>query len=356
MPIPPRLSLARLPTPIHRLDRLSRRVGKEIFLWRDDLTGFLESGNKVRKLEFLLAEAMRSGAQRVITAGGPQSNHTRATAFLARRLGLEITIVVRLPRDGSPIRHTGNFLLNELAGADFEFISYVDYQAAGSIYAPFLQAAASKKSGVGEKVFVISEGGSVPLGCWGYIAAVEEMLQTWRKNDWGETPSALFCAVGSGGTHAGLRIGFHLQGLDPKTLWAVNICDTEDYFQNRVGRLIEETVQQFGLAGLAAPFGLQILDGHQGTGYGLASDEDLRLYRQLVEEEGVLLDPVYTGKAFRGMLREIEKEPGRFGNRILFLHSGGTLATFAYAEQFLAAGAPLSGGGGTPGEQAGGKK
>lgn len=176
MKFPPRLKLAHLPTPIQKLERVSAEVGKEIFIWRDDLTGFTESGNKIRKLEFLLADALEKKAARIITSGGYQSNHTRATTFACRRLGLEVSLVVREPKTG--------------------------------------------------------------------------------------------------------------------------------------------------------------LDGHFGEGYGVATDDDLKFYIKLARQEGLLLDPSYTGKAFQGMLAEIKKDASRFGEKILFLHSGGTFGTFAHQERY----------------------
>lgn len=337
MNYPPRLSLANLPTPIHKLPRLSAEVGKEIYIWRDDMTGSVESGNKVRKLEFLLADALEKGATRIITAGGYQSNHTRATAYCARRLGMQVTIIVREPKSG--LDHnapaTGNLLLNQLSGADLHFVSYADYQARGSAYAVFLQKAAEESRARGEKPYIISEGGSQPLGCFGYIFAVEQMLPAWSEVAGTKHPDALFCADGSGGTHAGLHLGFELNGLPTSALWAINVCDSAEYFQKRVGSLVEETTRQFGLNSRERK--LQILDGHFGAGYSIATDDDLRFYAQLAEMEGILLDPTYTGKAFRGMLAEIKKSPERFGSKILFLHSGGVFGTFAYAEQYSAA-------------------
>lgn len=336
MPPPPRLNLAHLPTPIHKLARLSAEVGHDIFLWRDDLTGFLESGNKVRKLEFLLADALRQDATRIITAGGLQSNHTRATAFCARRLGLEISLVVREPKTGrDPLAiPQGNLLLNHIAGAEMHFVSYADYQTAGGIYAPFLARAAEQSRQRGENPYVIVEGGSQPLGCWGYLNAVGEMLNTW-KTCGAKTaqPSAIICADGSGGTHAGLHLGCEANGIPTNRLWAVNVCDSAAYFQERVRGLIDATAREFHLP--AAADGrdrLQILDGHVGGGYGIASDDDWKFYLKLARQEGVLLDPTYTGKAFRGMLAEIKRNPERFGREVLFLHSGGTFATFAASE------------------------
>ncbi len=335
MKFPPRLHLAHLPTPIQKLERISAEVGKEIYIWRDDLTGFIESGNKIRKLEFLLADALEKGATRIITSGGYQSNHTRATTFAARRIGLEISLVLREPKTGRQPDDlpTANLLLSQIADADMHFISFNDYQAAGSTYLPILEKIAAASRQRGEQPYIILEGGSVPIGCFGYIAAVEEMLATW-KNSGAKTkfPDALFFADGSGGTHAGLHLGYELHDLPTKKLWAVNICDSAEYFQKRVGKLIEETASQFNLKHTERE--LQVLDGHFGSGYGIATDDDLKFYAKLARQEGVLLDPSYTGKAFQGMLAEIKKNPDRFGDKILFLHSGGTFGTFAYQEQY----------------------
>lgn len=335
MNTPRRIRLAHLPTPIHKLERLSAEVGREIFLWRDDMTGFVESGNKVRKLEFLLARALEQGATRIITVGAAQSNHTRATAYCARRLGLEITIIVREPKRGREPNElaTGNLLLNQISGADLKFISYADYQKAGFAYQPFLDAEMEAARERGETPYAIPAGGSVPLGCWGYLCAVEEMLATWASLGLGtRSPDSLFFAVGSGGTHAGLHLGYEINGLPTNTLWAVNVSDNAEYFQKRVGQLIEGTAREFNLNSRERL--VQVLDGHVGEGYALASDDDLRFYAKVARQEGVLLDPAYCGKAFRGMLAELRKTPDRFGQRILFLHSGGVFSFEAYRQQF----------------------
>jgi D-cysteine desulfhydrase len=335
MNYPPRLPLAHLPTPIHKLPRLSAEVGRDIYIWRDDLTGCVESGNKARKLEFLLAHALETGATRIITAGALQSNHTRAASFLARRVGLNIALVVREPKTGRDPHAppAGNFLLNRIAGAEMHFISYADYLAKGGLYAPFLEEVAEIYRRRGEKPYVIAEGGSMARGSFGYLRGVEEMLATWKGCGAGtDAPDALFFADGSGGTHAGLHLGAELHGFSPRRLFAVNICDSAEYFQQRVGRLVEETAREFHLPSRDRAF--QILDGHVGAGYGLASDDDYRFYLRLARQEGVLLDPAYTGKAFRGMLAELRKTPERFGKNILFLHTGGTFATFAHQEEY----------------------
>jgi D-cysteine desulfhydrase len=335
MKYPPRLRLAHLPTPIHKLERLSAEIGRDLYIWRDDLTGFVESGNKIRKLEFLLAHALESGATRIVTSGGMQSNHTRAASFAARRVGLRVALVVREPKTGRDPHAppVGNLLLNQIAGADLHYLPYADYQSKGGLYAPFLEEVAEDYRRRGEKPFVIAEGGSMPRGCFGYLHAVEEMLATWKQTGAGTgAPDALFFADGSGGTHAGLHLGYELHGLDPRRLFAVNICDNAEYFHQRVGQLVEEAAKDFNLPSRDRT--LQVLDGHVGVAFGVASDDDLRFFLRIARQEGVLLDPTYTGKAFRGMLAELRKAPERFGQRILFLHSGGTFATFAYQEQY----------------------
>jgi D-cysteine desulfhydrase len=329
---PSRLKLANLPTPIHKLDRLSAEIGRQIYIWRDDMTGFVETGNKVRKLEFLLADALAQGSNQIVCAGGVHSNCTRAVAFCARRLGLEVAIVVREPKTGLQGHPSGNFFLNELAGAEMHLFSYAEYQAKGSSYAPFLEKAMEHYRSRGRKPYAIVAGGSQPVGSFGYIAAVNEMLPQWNSVAGTKVPDALFFADGSGGTHCGLHLGYELNGLPLNTLWAVNVSDSAEYFQKHVGGLIEETARQFNLNSTNRD--LQVLDGHFGAGYGIASDDDLAFYAKLARQEGILLDPTYTGKAFRGMLAEIRKTPGRFGEKILFLHSGGATATFAFEEQY----------------------
>jgi len=335
---PDRLKLAHLPTPIIKLERLSKRVGRNIWLWRDDLTDFLGSGNKLRKLEFLAADAVAQGATRLISCGGPQSNHARATAAVARRLGLAVTLVVREPSQGFDDAATpsGNLLLDQILGADFRFVAYGDYVAAGKTYDRFLELERETSLASGERPYVIAEGGSCPIGCFGYIHAIQEMLTTWRQVGPGtEAPDQLFLALGSGGTLAGVHLGYELCGLSPTAVHAVNVCDSAAYFQSRVSALLTQTAEQFHLPWQSRS--LNIHDGHFGAGYALTSTDDLRFYGELARLEGVLLDPVYTGKAFQGMLRELAAGGRDFGQNILFLHSGGLFATFAFAGEYRGA-------------------
>lgn len=329
--IPDRLNLGRLGTPLQPLPGLSRRYGKNIMLWRDDLTGWALSGNKIRKLEFLCAEALAQGADHLVTCGGPQSNHARATAFAARQLGLNITVVVRKPPGGFEQGETpnGNLLLNRLLGACMEMVSFENFTDEGGVYEPFLERTARQLTRQGAKPYVIPEGGSCVTGCWGYFAALSELLQQTDGR-----PFDLFCAVGSGGTFAGLELGAGFSRGSAR-VHGVNVCDTAEYFQKRIGRLLDEFVATYPeYCEYRNPGPSNIYDGFVGAGYAIASDDDLRFYTEFVRETGVLLDPVYTGKAFRGMLRQLKDRPEDFLDDVIFLHSGGQFATFAFADQY----------------------
>lgn len=336
--IPPRLELARLPTPIHKLERTSAELGVDLWVWRDDLTGFVLSGNKIRKLEFLLAEARAEGATALITCGGVQSNHVRATVFAGRQLGMDVSVVLREPPPGAlpGLGFTGNLLLDHLAGARVRRVTWAEYETAGKVYDRFLEQEAEHLRAAGAVPYTVCEGGSSPLGCMGYFGAVEEMLGSWqRAGAPGRGPDSLFFALGSGGTHAGLALGFAHHGLDPAAVHAINVCDDRTYFEHRVGALLQGACERFDLPAFEAP--LQIHDGHVGDGYGQATPEDLRFYAELASREGLLLDPCYTGKAFRGMVAELRADRERFGSTILFLHTGGVFGNFAYAEAYRAA-------------------
>jgi D-cysteine desulfhydrase len=332
MKLPARLPLARLPTPIQKLKKMSEATGREIYIWRDDLTGFNGSGNKIRKLEFLLADAIQKGANHIITCGGPQSNHTRATTTAARELGLGASVLI-LPKPGfdrgSPAN--ANLLLNQIFGASISWIDYDEYQKLGATYEPFLTREFEKLKAQGKKPYVIPLGGSNALGCFGYLAGLEEMLKTWRATVPNcEAPDSIICALGSGGTFVGLQAGIEHEGIKT-VLYGVNVIGPIETAKKYVTEL-HKSCMEYGIS--VHPERAQIIDGYVGQGYAQATTDDLLFYRDLATLEGILLDPCYTGKAFQGMLTELRKNPDRFGKRILFLHSGGGFGTFAYAEDY----------------------
>lgn len=323
---PRRVELARRPTPLQLLTRATEHWGRGHRLWikRDDLTGCLLSGNKVRKLEFIAAYALDHGYDTLITCGGLQSNHSRATAFVGAQLGLKVHLVLR---GDTPERAEGNYLLDHLAGARVSCYPRAQYLREQADLLEHWRADYARR---GHKALVIPTGGSDGLGAWGYLAACEELARDMAA---AELPVGhLVTATGSGGTQAGLTLGVGLLDL-PVTVWGVNVCDDEQTFLDKVAADAADWSRRSGEA-LPAKLDVRVLDGYVGEGYARASREVFQLIADLAALEGVLLDPVYTGKAFLGMLREIAA--GRFeGCRdIVFLHTGGVFGVFPQAAGF----------------------
>lgn len=330
---PHRVSLAQIPTPMHRLDRISRRTGVDIFIKRDDLTGMALSGNKIRKLEFVLARALEMECDTVITCGGAQSNHARATAVAAARLGLKSLLFLRTEDPQNPPPVSGNILLDRMAGAQIEWITPDAYRDRDSLMA---EAAGSLKDR-DQKAYAIPEGASDAVGAWGYVRAFEEMAGNIAALGSGKDGSTTIVhATGSGGTCAGLLIGTALLDSDLR-IATVNVCDDRDYFTEVIGGICDRFFDQYPEQPPGNVMGrLEIVDGYVGRGYGLSRPEELELICQIAREEGIFLDPVYTGKAFYGMMKELERDPRRFGERIVFIHTGGLFGLFPKSEDIAA--------------------
>ncbi|MFO7550367.1 MAG: D-cysteine desulfhydrase family protein [Haliea sp.] len=323
---PPRVELARRPTPLQYLARASERWGQGHRLWvkRDDLSGCLLSGNKVRKLEFIVAHALAEGYDTLITCGGLQSNHCRATAFAGAQSGLSVHLLLR---GDEPASSEGNFLLDQLAGATINCYPRRQYVSELPDLFAHWQA---HYAGLGRKALAIPTGGSDGLGVWGYIAACEELAADLVAA--GIDSAHLVTATGSGGTQAGLTLGVSLYDL-PLTVWGVNVCDDEQYFLDKVAADTADWRARFpGVLAVAAQ--TRMLDGYVGAGYGVAGPEVFALIAELAALEGLLLDPVYTGKAFQGMLAELEAGRFRDCRDIVFLHTGGVFGVFPQAQQF----------------------
>jgi D-cysteine desulfhydrase len=298
---------------------------------RDDLTGFELGGNKVRKLEFSLARAIDEGADAVLTCGGYDSNHCRATAFFARRLGLEPHLLLRTP-DGRPPSHRGgNTLLDSIAGAAITWVTPDEYRSGAAM----LRAHRERVERSGRRVFAIPEGASDPLGALGFAAAAEELAA--QEREIGVSFATIVHAVGSGGTSAGLAAG--RDALDrPWRILGVPVCDDGAYFRTKVSSIREGLAREFGLPHPGAKSEHDLfLDGAVGRGYGLSTPEELRGYGALARSEGLLLDPCYTGKAFRGLEHAVSAGTIRPGERVLFWHTGGAFANFTQAEEWRAA-------------------
>ncbi len=332
MKLPPRLKLASLPTPLRPLARFSAEFGgPRIWIKHDELTGTEISGNKVRKLEFTLAQALAEGCDTIITCGGVQSNHCRATAVLGARLGLQVHLILRGERPATP---DGNLLMNYLAGASIDFVPERDYHRHPEIAAD-LQQAYSRN---GNRAFFIPIGASDEIGLWGYIEACAELKRDFAEH--AMTPDCIVTATGSGGTQSGLVVGNALHQLGSQVL-AFAVCDDEAWFaekfqtdvrrwQLRYADLLPEDLNVDSLSP-------RTLDSYIGPGYGRAGAEVFETIALMARMEGLFLDPVYTGKAFHGMLQEMQHGCLQDADNVLFVHTGGLYGLFPQKENFILA-------------------
>jgi D-cysteine desulfhydrase len=312
-------------TPLERLDHLTAALGgPEIWIKRDDLTGLTGGGNKTRKLEFLVADALAQGCDTLVTVGAVQSNHCRLTLAAAAKDGLKCRLVLEQRVAGSyDPRASGNNFLFDLLGV--EAVSVVD---AGTDLAAAMQQVAREVAADGRKAYIIPGGGSNALGALGYVACAEELMgQSFDAN----LPfDHLVCASGSAGTHAGLLAGLHgvNAGL-PVT--GVNVRRPRAEQEGNVHALAVETA---ALLAVAPPprEAVVALDEWVGPGYSLPSADMVEAVRMLARLEGVLLDPVYTGKAMAGLIGLVRHGVFTTGERVLFLHTGGSPALYAYQD------------------------
>lgn len=319
-----KLNLANLPTPIQKLTNISKELDVDIYIKRDDLTGGETSGNKIRKLEYTVAKAIDEGAQLLITCGGIQSNHCRATAAVAAKLGLRSHLVLRIDEE-PPVE--GNYLLDKILGAEITFISRADYSKRR---AEIMQNIKEEYEKQGIKAYVIPEGASDGIGNIGYLESVKEIKK--QEEELGISFQTIVCAVGSGSTYGGLFLGTKL--YDPeKTVLGFNVCDDEQYFLDVCTRICRETVELLGKNIEIKPEDMHIVDGHKGIGYAISTDEELAFLIKLAREEGLILDPVYTGKAFYGLYQEIKEGKLKDLGNVLFIHTGGVFGLFPKQEQ-----------------------
>lgn len=327
---PPRLELARTPTPLEFLTHTSREMGVDIYVKRDDYTGMELSGNKIRKLEFILADAIASGADTIITCGGAQSNHARATAIAAAKLGLDCRLILRTGDPSAPPAPTGNILLNCMAGAQIVWITPEEYRRREDIF----QREETLLRQQGRKPYSIPEGASNALGAWGYIRAMEELARDIARLPEGPAPrTTIVVATGSGGTTAGLILGTRLLVVNAR-IAAVNVCDDRGYFLEAIGTICETAIATYGLdISFDRERDIDIVDGYVGRGYALSRPEEMALIIDIARREGLFLDPVYTGKAFYGMIQELKRDPRCFGERIIFIHTGGLFGLFPQASE-----------------------
>jgi D-cysteine desulfhydrase len=310
---------------------MSARLGVDLYVKRDDLTGVELTGNKVRKLEFVMADALQQKADIVLTCGGAQSNHSRATAVAAARLGLRSRLILRTPDPSNPPAPEGNLLLDRLAGSDILWITPEQYKRRDEVFA----READRLRRAGSKPYVIPEGASNALGAWGYIYAAAELKTDLEKLPGGTgRRTTVIHATGSGGTTAGLILGTRLLDLNARIV-GINVCDDREYFVKAIGEICEDCISRYGLKiSFSRESDIEIVDGYVGLGYAQSKPEELSFLMEVASTEALFLDPVYTGKAFFGMMQELRQNPKTFGERIVFLHTGGIFGLLAKASEF----------------------
>ena len=328
----PRIRLFPAPTPLEKLDNLSRALaplggGPNIWLKRDDCTVVATGGNKVRKLEFLAGDALAQGADHLITQGAVQSNHVRQTAAVARRIGMTCSALLehRIDTRDRDYLDSGNILLDQLFGCE------LDYRPAGTDMQAAIEAEAEKLRAAGKKPYVIPGGGSNKVGALGYVGCAQELLH--QADEMGLKIDRVVHATGSAGTQAGLVVG--LEGINSGVrVLGIGVRAPKDRQEANVHQLAQETAEYLGVRGGIARDAVEANCDYVGDGYGIPTDGMKEAVRMLAETEGVLLDPVYSGKGMAGLIDLIRTGKFRTGENIVFIHTGGAVGLFAYASTF----------------------
>ena len=310
----PRVSFAHLPTPIEELPRLSQILGgPKILVKRDDQTGLAFGGNKTRKLEFLIAEAQEQGAKTLITGGALQSNHCRQTAAAAARFGFKCILVLN---GEMPEQPSANLLLDQLFGAEIVTVKdRADRDRA-------LQETFDRAVSDGRKPYLITYGGSSPTGALGYAFAMKEFLEQNIPADW------IVFGTSSGGTHAGLVLGQRIFGFKGRIL-GISIDEPEEWLEDRVSELASDASKRLGEMIKLTPADVLANADYCKAGYGVLTEAEREAVKLFAKYEGLLLDPVYTGRAAAGMINLIRRGFFKKDETILFWHTGGTPALFA---------------------------
>lgn len=324
--VPGRIKFANMPTKIEKLERFSKMLGgPNIYIKRDDQTGLEVSGNKIRKLEFSVKEAIDKGANVLITCGGIQSNHCRATAAVAARLGIKSVLVLR---GNSGVEVDGNLFIDKLLGADIRFITAEEYKNSRT---EIMEQVKEEYEKEGYISYIIPEGASNGIGTFGYYNAMKEVIE--QEEELGVHFDKVVLAVGSGGTYAGTFLANKILENNCEIL-GINICDDSDYFKNRIYEILQESMKYISMDLEISKDEIKIIDGYVGKGYALSREEEINFIKEFAKLEGIILDPVYTGKAMYGLSEEIKN--GRFKNNenILFIHTGGAFGIFPQKELF----------------------
>lgn len=315
----PRIELALGPTPLLKLDRLSAELGVELWVKRDDLTGLLESGNKIRKLEFLVGEALAERADTLITCGTLQSNCCRAVSAVAARLGLRAVLALK---GAPPDEYDGNLLLDHLLGAEVHYCDDAAWDRIDDVLAE-LAARVRARGGV---PYVIPESGATVTGALGYLTCGQELAQQIRHGapDFDTVAITAF----SGGSQAGLLMAKQITGLRAEIV-SIPIAWEGDRVRKYVADVIERARTRYGME-VDVPDAVRLIDGYQGSGRATVPREHLETVVRVARREGIVLDPVYTAKAFHGLLDVLRQNPGALGRRVCFIHTGGIFSVFPF--------------------------
>ena len=320
----PRLHFAHLPTPLEPLESLSRLLGgPQIFIKRDDCTGLATGGNKARKLEFLIGEALQKNADTVITQGATQSNHVRQTAAISARTGLNCEVILehRTGSEDPEYLENGNVLLDRLFGALIRTVP------AGTDMDAALEENAEEIRKSGGTPYIIPGGGSNPTGALGYVNCAMELVG--QLNDLGLNADHLVFATGSAGTHAGLVIGMEATRSGIPVL-GICVGAEKKAQEEKVFNLVQRTTEFMGITGSVNRDTVVANGDYIGPGYGKPTDGMIEAVQLLAREEGILLDPVYSGKGMAGLIDLVRNGHFKKGENVVFLHTGGSVALFAY--------------------------
>eukprot|EP01035_Chromulina_nebulosa_P021294 gene21294-27590_t len=323
-----KLNLGRFPTPIHSFNTIDiSDYGLNMWIKRDDLSSFDLSGNKVRKLEFLLADAIEKGHDSVITIGGLQSNHARATAVAARQLSLQPHLILRTQLPIEDVDITGNLLFNRMVGSKIYTVTPSAYAQVGSDN--LVHQLSQQLIEQGSNPYSIPVGGSNTLGSFGYMETIKEIISFSDIQF-----DHIVFGCGSGGTAAGISIGAKLSGLGAN-IHAIGVCDSPKYFYDHIRSVAVELEIDFSKFGEPEEW-CKIYNG-QGLGYAKSSTDELEYLMNISKSTGVILDPVYSGKALYYFMKNIITDREIFlpGQKILFIHTGGTVGFYDKADQLL---------------------
>ncbi len=325
----PRVNLAHLPTPLEYMPRLSKHLGgPDIYVKRDDCTGLATGGNKTRKLEFSMGAALQQGADTIITLGAIQSNHVRQTAAAACKLGMacEVMLEHRIGQPSDIYSNSGNVFLDRLFGANLrEYPGGTDFGAAA-------QAIDAEVRARGGTPYFIPGGASNAVGALGYVNCGTELLG--QLDEQGLKIDHIVLATGSAGTHAGLLVGLRVKGSDLPVL-GIGVNATQDIQEQRVFTLAEETADLIRVPDCVLRDDVVADCNYIGAGYGEPTAAMNEAVLMLARYEGLLFDPVYSGKALAGMIDYVRQGRFKIGQKIVFLHTGGSAGLFAYSDSLL---------------------